>query len=125
LLTPRAREVGAKDLRRLAKQIREHFQDENDPDPRPEPARYLNLTQTFDGVWALDGTLTPEAGALLKTALDAATPRPAPDDDRTAGERRHDGLMDLIRLGLDSAQLPNQGGEPVHLGVLVALEAVG
>jgi hypothetical protein len=121
LLTGYALQVGPRELRRLAKQVREHFQDDNDPDPRPEPSRYLRLDQTFDGVWALDGTLTPEAGAILRTALDAAMTRPAPDDDRTPAERRHDAFVELLTLALNSAKLPNKGGEPVHLGVLVPL----
>ena len=122
LLKDYALEGTARELRRLANQVREHFQTENDNDPRPEPERFLNLAQTIDGVWDLRGALTPEGGAMLRTALDAATTRPAPDDDRSVAERRHDALIDLIRLSLDSAKLPHQGGEPVHLGVLVPLD---
>ena len=59
---------------------------------------------------------------MLRTALDAAMTRPAPDDDRSMAERRHDAFLDLIRLGLDSAKLPERGGEPVHLGALVPLD---
>jgi hypothetical protein len=122
LLKDYALEDTAKELRRLATQVREHFQTDNDDDPPPEPERFLTLGQTLDGVWNLRGALSPEGGAMLRTALDAATTTPAPDDDRSVSERRHDAFLDLIRLSLDSAQLPNQGGEPVHLGVLVPLD---
>jgi hypothetical protein len=122
LLKDYALEDTAKELRRLATQVREHFQADNDDDPPPEPERFISLGQTIDGVWNLRGALTPEGGAMLRTALDAAMTKPAPDDDRSVAERRHDAFLEVIRLSLDSAQLPQQGGEPVHLGVLVPLD---
>ena len=122
LLKDYALEDSAKELRRVAERVREHFQTENDPERKPEPERFLKLAQTIDGVWYLRGGLTAEGGAMLRTALDAAMPRPAPDDDRTTAERRHDAFLDLIRLGLDSGKLPERGGEPVHLGALVSLD---
>ena len=122
LLRDHALEDSASALRRAAERVREHFQTENDPDRPPEPERFLKLAQTIDGVWSLRGALTPEGGAMLRTALDAAMTRPAPDDDRSTAERRHDAFLDLIRLALDSAKLPERGGEPVHLGALVPLD---
>ena len=122
LLKDYALEDSARELRRVAERVREHFQTGNDPERKPEPERFLKLAQTIDGVWNLSGALTPEGGAMLRTALDAAMTRPAPDDDRTTTERRHDAFLDLIRLALDSAKLPERGGEPVHLGALVPLD---
>lgn len=87
--------------------------------------RRVHLSQTFEGLWRLSGWLDPEAGGLLKTALDAATPPPSDGDERTPEQRRADGLADLARLALDSGTLPEQGGEKPHLFVLVDGSGVG
>lgn len=39
--------------------------------------RRLHLSQTLEGMWRLDGWLDPEAGEVIRTALDAATPPPS------------------------------------------------
>jgi len=84
--------------------------------------RRLHLSETFEGMWRLDGYLDPLAGELVRTALEAATPPPAPDDHRTPAQRRADALTDLCRQALDTGQLPAQGGEKPHLLVLVGAE---
>ena len=121
-----ALEHGPQEIRRLAKLIREHYErlrGEDSPDgPEPEPDRFVSLGQTFGGTWSLSGALTPEAGSMLRAALDAAMRRPAPDDDRSTAQRRHDAFADLIRLAVDTGELPTKGGERPHLGALVHLE---
>ncbi|MGH8959420.1 MAG: DUF222 domain-containing protein [Acidimicrobiia bacterium] len=87
--------------------------------------RRVHLSQTFEGLWRLSGWFDPEAGGLIKTALDAATPPPADGDTRTPVQRRADGLADLARLALDSGTMPEQGGEKPHLFVLVDPHGVG
>jgi hypothetical protein len=117
---------GPRELRRLATLLRERYEqsraDSEGPAPVPEPERFVDLGQTFDGVWNLRGALTPEAGSLLRAALDAAMCRPAPDDDRTAAERRHDAFADVLRLAADGGELPSKRGERPHLGALVHLD---
>lgn len=81
--------------------------------------RRIHLSETFEGMWRIDGWLDPLAGEILNTALQAATPPPAAGDARTPAQRRADGLTDLARLALDQGQLPQQGGEKPHLLVLV------
>jgi hypothetical protein len=81
--------------------------------------RRLHFSQQWGGLWRLSGWLDPEAGALVKTALDAATPPPSEGDERTPEQRRADGLADLARLSLDSGTLPSQGGEKPHLMVFL------
>jgi hypothetical protein len=122
LLLDTALTCEASEVRRLAKIIKENLQDTDDPEPGPDPDRFVRLDSTLDGVWSLAGGLTPEAGALLKTGLDALMPRPAPDDDRSYTQRMHDAFTDLIRCALDSGDLPGTGGEKPHLGVLMRLE---
>jgi len=84
--------------------------------------RRIHLSQTFEGMFRLDGYLDPVAGEILRTALDAATAPPAQDDPRTAAQRRADGLVDLARHALDHGRLSEQGGEKPHLLVLVGAE---
>ena len=84
--------------------------------------RRLHLSQSFEGMFRLDGYLDPVAGEIVKTALDAATPPPADGDTRTPAQRRADALADLCRQTLDTGQLPEQGGEKPHLLVLVGVE---
>jgi hypothetical protein len=81
--------------------------------------RRLHLSQTWEGLWRLSGWLDPEAGALVRTALDAATPPPSEGDQRSPEQRRADGLTDLARWSLDSGTLSEQGGEKPHLLVLL------
>jgi hypothetical protein len=123
-----ALEHGPREIRRLARLIREHFErlrDSDDDAPEgaePEPDRFVELAQTFDGIWSLDGALTPEAGSMLRAGLDAVMCRPAPDDDRSTAQRRHDAFADLIRLAVSTGELPTKGGERPHLGALVHLD---
>src|ERR671911_2317735 len=48
------------------------------PDPRPERPQALHLSRTLADRWRTDGTLGPETGELLATALRLAQ---TPDDD--------------------------------------------
>jgi hypothetical protein len=50
--------------------------------------RWLRLTQTWSGMYEIEGLLDPVTGAALSTALRAIMGRKAADDDRTPGQRR-------------------------------------
>ncbi len=77
----------------------------------------LSLTHHHDGSRRFRGQLGPEAGALLDAALQAVSgPRPAADgtpDPRSPGQRRAEGLLELITLAVTTEQMPDHGGEPV------------
>src|SRR6202049_3723753 len=81
--------------------------------------RYLYLSQTYDGVFRLDGQLDADGGAALQTVLDALMGPPAADDHRTAPQRRADAMADLARRQLDGGRLPEVGGQKPHLMVTV------
>src|ERR1700674_3022324 len=81
--------------------------------------RYLYLSQTFDGIFRLDGQLDADGGAALQTGLDALMGPPAADDHRTAPQRRADAMVDLAHHQLDGGQLPQVGGQKPHLMVTV------
>lgn len=79
--------------------------------------RDLTLARNRDGSGRLTGRLTVEAVAVWDTILDSlSAPLPSDDgepDQRTAGQRRHDGLVDAGHRLLRSADLPAAGGVPV------------
>ena len=91
--------------------------------PLPEPGdpaseRSVRLRRTLDGWWHLEGLLEPDAGALLREALDpmsapVSTVSPEGDpvrDPRTRDQRQHDALVDLAGMFID-ARLPARCGD--------------
>jgi hypothetical protein len=81
--------------------------------------RFLHMSQTFDGVYRIDGWLDAESGAVLNTALDSVMGPRLADDDRSAGERRADAAVEMARRQLDGGQLPAVAGQKPHLAVSV------
>jgi hypothetical protein len=81
--------------------------------------RDLTLHRHADGSAELSGHLTPEAGIKWQTILSAlSAPQPTADgtpDQRTAGQRRHDGFLTVAERILHSDTLPDCGGTPVTL----------
>lgn len=80
---------------------------------------YLNVSPTMDG-FHVAGFLTPEHGELVTTALGSVTGAPAAQDDRTAGQRRAQGLADLARTALDNAHTGTGAAVRPHLNVSVS-----
>jgi hypothetical protein len=110
-------------LDKLATRISAHL----DPDGRLKDVDYRNqhrdltVRQRVDGSAALSGELTAECAELLLLHLDAlAAPKPAVDgvkDPRTAGQRRHDALLDTLHLNVRAQQLPSVAGVTATLVV--------
>jgi len=78
--------------------------------------RQLRLVDRPDGSCRLEGYCTVEAAETaeqLRVFVDAmAAPHPAADgtaDPRSAGQRRHDALRELVKLAMRTGQLPNAG----------------
>ena len=86
--------------------------------------RYLQLAPTIDGIYYLKGKFDPDAGAAIEAALVALSPRRGLDDMRTPGNRRADALLDLVRMALDSGELPEIAGERPHVTLTVSAEAL-
>ena len=87
-------------------------------------ARFLELTTNAENgsVW-LRGFFDAEGGAHLKTAIDSLA-QPLPQDDRTAGQRRADALVEISRASLDAGRLPEVNGVRPHLQVSATLETL-
>jgi hypothetical protein len=88
---------------------------------RMHERRGLWLNQTLDGVFVLEGTLDPEGGALLRTALNALSGPPRQGDERSPAQRRADAVVELARRQLDGGRLPEVGGQKPHLVVTADL----
>jgi hypothetical protein len=84
-----------------------------------ERKRGFTLRKRADGSSEPSGRFTAELTALVETVLDAlAAPVPADEgmpDDRTAAQRRHDGLVEAMARLLRSNSLPPAGGSPVTI----------
>jgi len=91
---------------------------------RTYSCRYLHLSEPKDGLVHLDGLLDAEGGATLKTALDALMPPPHRDDDRTAGQRRADALVELARRPLNGSKLGSTGRQRPHLVITASVETL-
>ena len=86
--------------------------------------RRLHLSSTLHGMVRVDGELDPETGQTVITALRAASPAPKASDDRTPPQRRADGLGEICRHFLDTAERAEVGGERPHVVVTVDAEAL-
>jgi hypothetical protein len=63
---------------------------------RAHQRRYLNVSDAMDGMVRIDGLLDPEAGAVVKNAINGGSP-PSKIDDRTPGQRRADRLVEICQ----------------------------
>ncbi|MGI8879985.1 MAG: DUF222 domain-containing protein [Jatrophihabitans sp.] len=84
------------------------------------------LTVHRDGSGDLKVHFTPEAVAVVQAVvLPLAKPRPAGDagrDERSAGQRLHDAILDMARRLLSSGTLPTTGGTPATVLLTMTLD---
>ena len=85
--------------------------------------RSLHISRVWDSV-RIDGTLDPEAGAVVITALRCLSSPSGSDDTRSATQRRADALTSLCRRHLDTAQRPVIGGDRPHIVVHLDLDSL-
>ena len=112
-----ARRVDPHRLGMLARHLRHTFAPEAvlEDAAHNHERRRLHLSESWEGLYFIDGVLDTEDGALLRTALDALMGPPSCDDERTAPQRRADALIDMARRQLDGGELPQVGGQRPHL----------
>ncbi|MGW0214732.1 DUF222 domain-containing protein [Micromonospora chokoriensis] len=121
-------------LRRMATRILDHVAPEvadataeaalRAEEARAVRDRHVTISSQSDGRLRLSGVLDVEAAALLRAALDPLTAPSGPDDTRTAGQRRHDGLADVCRLALRTSDLPEHGGDPTQIVITTDYDAL-
>jgi hypothetical protein len=121
ILVNAAKELDPLRLRYATAQLRHCLQPDEvlDDAKAAHERRFLYLSQTFDGIFRIDGQLDADGGAALETALNAAMGPPAADDRRSAAQRRADALTDIARQQLDGGRLPEVGGQKPHLMITV------
>ena len=86
--------------------------------------RYVDLVETLQGRWHLEGSLDPEAGAKLKTALDAIMGIPAKDDPRSRQQRQADALTDLADQVMGAGLLASRGRRKPQVHLTVSLDTL-
>jgi hypothetical protein len=92
--------------------------------------RRLHASVTMHGMVRIDGTLDPETGETVLTALraveDAGTRGRAKSDadDGSPAQRRADALGEVCRQWLDRPDRPTVGGELPHITLTVSAEAL-
>jgi hypothetical protein len=121
-----ARKLDPKLLSYVTRQIR-HCED---PDGTLADAnenynrRYLQLSQTWDGIFVIDGRLDAEGGATLRAALNALDEPWKFEDTRSGSQRRADALVGLARQRLDAGTLTEVGGQKPHLSVTASMSTL-
>jgi hypothetical protein len=83
-----------------------------DPEAAAFADRSVKIETTLDGAGTLYGELSPECTGLLSTVLDALSGRAGDEDDRTPGQRYHDGLAEACRRLIAAGLLPQRAGQP-------------
>jgi hypothetical protein len=121
ILTAVAVSVDPGQLKRVAGTVREAVAPQTLVADQQEAfgRRFLNASPTLDGMVAVDGLLDPEGGAVFLAAVRGYGTPFGPADRRSAGQRRADAAVEVIRAGLDAAALPETGGEKPHVALTV------
>ena len=120
-----ARQHSIKDLRWVADHMRYSLDPEGferDCEENYEE-RFLHISE-MNGMYHLSGVMDPQAGAALKTAVDALAKRLGHDDSRTPKQRRVDALSEIVHKALDEGKLPERNGARPHVNVNTTLEAL-
>ena len=81
--------------------------------------RWFDCDQTYGGVFVLRGELDAEAGALVKTAIDALSQGMSRGETRSGSQRRADALVDLAATQLRCGDHRDVHGQRPHLTVTV------
>ena len=103
-LVGKATELGVRPFRRVLA----YWEQAVDPDgveataEAQREARRLHLSQSFEGMWFLDGLLDPVSGEIVSNAL-RAIEGDRYDPERTPAQRRADALVEMARRAMGSS----------------------
>ena len=128
-----AGQMEAAKLRKLGTRILEHvapeIADRHDAaalarqEQRAHRARGFTVGLPVQGTVRVSGLLSVEDAAVVSAALDPLC-SPQPGDTRTPAQQRADALVDVCRLALRTAELPQNGGEPPQVTVSTVFDAL-
>jgi len=90
---------------------------------RAHERRYLQLGEVSNGLVRLEGQLLPEAAAMLRTRMEPFM-KPAKGDERTAGQRAHDALAEILRRGANAGDGKSSGAPRPSLIIKVELDTL-
>jgi hypothetical protein len=121
-LVTAAESVGPAHLGRFARELIARLTDEDAEAAaqRKYDSRWMTLSETFNGMHALDGMLDPASAATVKAALAPLLMKVGTDDNRSAGERMADGLVTIAEQAMAAGGLPEHGGEKPQVIVTIA-----
>ena len=91
---------------------------------RKYESRRVRMSETFDGMHAIDGMLDPASAATLKAAITPLLVKTGGEDARTSGQRFADGLVTLAEHAMAAGGLPEQGGEKPQVIVTIGWDAL-
>ena len=114
-----------KDLRYLAMHARQQWDPEGleRDDEEDYENRYLHLSP-LGRMWKIDAVLDPEAGAALRSAIEALSKRGGSGDQRSPKQRRADALGTVVHQALNRGTLPRRNGARPHLLVHTTVEGL-
>ncbi len=85
--------------------------------------RQLFISETA-GMYRVDGWLDSEAGAALKSAIEALAKPLGADDARTPRQRRADALTELTYHAMEAGTMPRRNGVRPHINVNTTIEGL-
>jgi uncharacterized protein DUF222/HNH endonuclease len=94
---------------------------------RAHQRRYLQIGEAINGLVRIEGQVTPDAGAIIRTAIEPYA-KPSRSDERSAGQRLADALVELCRRacsgqGTETGRA-NGGGSRPQLIITAAAQAL-
>jgi len=92
-----------------------------DPDGPDPDDRYVQLGTTFGGAGVIRGDLAPECAAAVRAVLEALGKKAGQEDDRSEGQRFHDGLQLACTLLLRARLVPARAGADTQAVVHIPL----
>ncbi|HKW07888.1 MAG TPA: DUF222 domain-containing protein [Candidatus Dormibacteraeota bacterium] len=109
-----AQKLSVKEMRYLAREARVRWDPEGFDQSEAEnfELRSLDISQTLDGMYRVDGWLDPVGGAAFKAAIDSLARPLGSADTRSSKQRRADAVVELA------------SGRPAHISVATTLEGL-
>ena len=90
---------------------------------RAHQRRYLQIGEAMSGLVRIEGQVTPDAGAIIRTAIEPYA-KPSKGDERTTGQRMADALLEVCRRGGTGLVSGNGGGPRPQLIITAAVDTL-